>query len=119
MRFNVRTCRNSELSTVGRRLVLRRKDSILAPSSSRLTFSQGRVAVLLIEGRTAREISELLGISLSTVRAHLRALHQKADRHSFSALIQWCWSNLKTEIVPALAREPEWAQRADDLLINR
>ena len=78
----------------------------MAISPSRLTFAQRRVALLLLEGHTAPEMRDTLGVSVSTVRTHLRVLHQKADKHSLPALIRWAWENAEIEIVPVLERDP-------------
>ena len=92
--------------------------STLGPSES-MTFAEARVAVLLLEGKTPRQMCDELSVALPTVRSHLRALHFKADLHSLPALIRWCWRYLEAEIAPAVERDAEWRARAFELLTNR
>ncbi len=44
-----------------------------------LTTAEGRVAILLAEGRTVRDIAALTGRRENTIRAHLRHIHRKLD----------------------------------------
>jgi len=44
-----------------------------------LTSAEGRVAVLLAEGRTVPDIAALTGRRENTIRAHLRHIHRKLD----------------------------------------
>lgn len=52
-----------------------------------LTEAESRVAVLLVAGRTAKEIASELGISWSTVRRHTERVYLKADVRSRAELV--------------------------------
>jgi non-specific serine/threonine protein kinase len=61
-------------------------DPIVAPViSSTLTQREHEVLILLAEGRTDREIAELLGLSYRTVTSYVRNVLTKLDVHSRTA----------------------------------
>ena len=52
-----------------------------------LTGAQSKVAASLLEGRSARETAEALGISFFTVRAHLARIFEKTGAHRQAELV--------------------------------
>lgn len=75
----------------------------MVPASTSLTFSESRIAVLLLEGSTPKEIADSVGISIHTVRTHIRHLHEKSNTHSMPALTHWCMHSLRSHILPAFS----------------
>lgn len=55
----------------------------------RFQLSQRELEVLrlLVEGRSAKYVSEELVISFNTARSHIRHIHEKLDVHSKQELI--------------------------------
>ena len=47
-----------------------------------LTRAESRVACLLQDGKTSRNIATELGVQINSVRAHLKAVYAKTDTHS-------------------------------------
>jgi DNA-binding NarL/FixJ family response regulator len=58
-------------------------------SSSHLTACEHRVMVLLVEGKTNKEIGDFLGVSIKTVHAHRTQLMRKLQLHSLPALTKY------------------------------
>jgi DNA-binding CsgD family transcriptional regulator len=53
-----------------------------------LSRAEGRLAALLLEGRSLRQAAEELGVSLNTVRTQLRKLFEKTGSSRQGALIR-------------------------------
>lgn len=53
-----------------------------------LTPAEGRVAVLLLEGRSAREAADFLGVSYHTVRTQIREIYAKLGVDSRARLVK-------------------------------
>lgn len=65
-------------------------DRLAAPALPRnwdLTASEARVVRLLASARTTREIANALGLSVHTVRTHVKRAMSKADVHTQAALV--------------------------------
>lgn len=60
----------------------------------RLTEREARLAVLLLEGLDVREIGERMGVSIHTVRTHLRHLFDKTNTRRQAELIRVLSGNL-------------------------
>jgi DNA-binding NarL/FixJ family response regulator len=58
-------------------------------SRSGLTSCEHRVMVLLVEGKTNKEIADFLGVSIKTVHAHRKQLMRKLHLHSLPALTKF------------------------------
>lgn len=56
-----------------------------------LTPAELRVAALIAEGCSPREIAAAVGISVLTVRAHLRSLYEKTGARRQTALARLVW----------------------------
>ena len=56
---------------------------------ARLTPRERLVLIGLLQGRTISSVAESLGVKLSTVRAHVRAMHLKTETHSLIELVLW------------------------------
>ncbi|MBG6174818.1 DNA-binding CsgD family transcriptional regulator [Labrenzia sp. EL_208] len=56
-------------------------------SGNRETFQERDVICLLAEGRRDREIATVLGVSVTTVRSHLKSIFQKSGASSRANLI--------------------------------
>lgn len=55
-----------------------------------LTRTQRSVALDLLSALAPAAIADLRGISLSTVRNHIAAIHRKVGVHSRAEAILWC-----------------------------
>jgi DNA-binding NarL/FixJ family response regulator len=89
----------------------------MVPSSRPPTFAQARVLLLLIAGESPQEAATSLGVAISTVRSHIRQLHNAAGTHSLPALIRW--GSHDAGAVPlraALAHHPRWSRAAAEVL---
>ena len=53
-----------------------------------LTVQEGKVLSLCAKGKNARNIAEELGVSLNTVKSHMRVVYSKLDIHSQQELIK-------------------------------
>jgi DNA-binding CsgD family transcriptional regulator len=53
-----------------------------------LTFAESRVAVEVAEGRNPAEVAQRLGVSVHTVRSHLKRIFLKTGVHSQSGLVR-------------------------------
>ena len=65
--------------------------SKLAPSS--LTAREREIVQLLAEGKTNKEIAELLDISVKTVETHRSHIMEKLNLHSISELVRYAVRN--------------------------
>lgn len=63
-------------------------DSALVAETLNLTPAQSRVAVLLAEGRSVRDIAVAVGRSENTVRWHIRRIFEKQDISRLTQLMQ-------------------------------
>ena len=63
------------------------KSSLSLPPSWVLTPSESRVVRLLAAGRTTAEMAQLLGLSVHTVRTHVKRAMAKAGVHTQVSLV--------------------------------
>ena len=78
-----------------------RPGSIPAPGemrTSRLTSREREVVQLVSEGKSSKEVSSSLGISVKTAETHRANIMQKLDIHSVSELVRYA---VRNEIVEA------------------
>jgi len=61
--------------------------SLALPRHWALTASEARVVRLLAAARTTGEIARSLGLSIHTVRTHVKRAMSKADVHTQAALV--------------------------------
>lgn len=54
-----------------------------------LTVMEQRVATALLGAQSPKETARALGIRVSTVRTHIKHVHQKTGTHSPTALVLW------------------------------
>jgi DNA-binding NarL/FixJ family response regulator len=54
-----------------------------------LTIAEVKVRKLLINGRTNKEIADILNISFYTVRRHRQNILQRTNQHNISGLIKF------------------------------
>jgi len=54
----------------------------------RLTEAEGEVALHVMHGADLKQISEVLSISLTTVRTHLQHIFDKTDTHRQAELVR-------------------------------
>jgi DNA-binding NarL/FixJ family response regulator len=59
-------------------------------AGSRLSAREREVAQLIAEGRTAKEVASLLGVSVKTVEAHRANLMARLQFHSVTELVRYC-----------------------------
>ena len=52
------------------------------------TAAEARVAALFVAGQSLRDIAERLGISLHTVRQHMKKIQAKTDTNRQASLVQ-------------------------------
>lgn len=64
----------------------------------RLTPRQREILQLIAEGKTSREIAEILGISVKTVETHRTQLMETLDIHEVAGLVRYA---VRTGLVPA------------------
>ena len=64
-----------------------------APRRSRLTPREREVLQLLAEGKSNKEVSSLLGISVNTAEAHRANIMLKLDLHSITELVHYAVRN--------------------------
>lgn len=55
----------------------------------RVTRRQGEVLQLIAEGKTTREIAQILGISVKTVETHRGRLMEKLDLHDVAGVVRY------------------------------
>jgi DNA-binding NarL/FixJ family response regulator len=67
--------------------------SFEAPRRSRLTPREREVLQLLAEGKSNKEVSSLLGISVNTTEAHRANIMLKLDLHSITELVHYAVRN--------------------------
>ena len=84
-----------------------------------ITPAEGRVLVLLLERRTPRDAATELGLSLATVRTHIKHLQAKSSTHSIASLVLWARDELTAgRLQEALQTHAPWLARARRLLTN-
>lgn len=64
-----------------------------APSRSRLTPREREILQLLAEGKSNKEIADLLGISVKTAETHRANIMLKQDFHSITELVRYAVRN--------------------------
>ena len=57
------------------------------PDSSGLTDREAEILEYLVAGKRPKEISEMLVVSITTVRSHVRAIYAKTGVHSHGELM--------------------------------
>jgi len=62
----------------------------------RLTLQEARVAVLVANGYRAKEIAATLGVSIFTIRAHLRAIFFRTGTRRQAALVRAVLTTTRT-----------------------
>lgn len=68
---------------------LRRESPIVELKDDELTPREREVLQLIAEGKTSREIAELLDLSIKTVQSHRGSIMQKLDLHDRGELIKY------------------------------
>ena len=84
-------------------------DQVFSP----ITFSEARVLLLLLERLSPREAAEALGVSLGTVRTHIKRLQAKSETHSLATLVLWGRDDC------LLSSDGVWSQRLHEYLAAR
>ncbi len=85
----------------------------------RITPAEARVVILLLERRTPREAAGELGLSLATVRTHIKHLQAKSETHTIAALVLWARDELAAgRVAAALDEDEPWLARTKQLLTN-
>jgi DNA-binding CsgD family transcriptional regulator/PAS domain-containing protein len=74
--------------------------------------AEASVARLLVEGRSVNEISELLFVSVSTVRFHLKQLLAKTGTHRQSELVRLLSATAQVRVIERRRRETAPNRRA-------
>lgn len=69
------------------------EQSAEVPRRSRLTPREREVLQLLAEGKSNKEVSSLLGISVNTAEAHRANIMLKLDLHSITELVHYAVRN--------------------------
>ena len=59
-------------------------------TANRLSFREREVAQLIAEGRTAKVVATLLGVSVKTVEAHRTNIMRRLSIHSVAELVRYC-----------------------------
>ena len=90
-----------------------------SPDDPLITFAEARVLLLLLERRSPRDVADELGVSLGTVRTHIKHLHSKSDTHSLAALVLWARDDSAEPLCRALSGDERWLRRARSLLTSR
>lgn len=75
---------------------------------ARLTSSEQRVLLQMMRGHTAGEIAETLTVSLTTVRAHIRAILRKLEVRTQLAAVAMAFGALEPE--PPVAADGDWQE---------
>lgn len=65
-----------------------RDDAVWLRERYRLTAREARVALLIAEGHVAKEVATMLGVTVFTVRAHLRNIFAKIGVGRQAALVR-------------------------------
>lgn len=65
-----------------------RDDGVWLRERYRLTAQEARVALLIAEGHVAKEVAAMLGVTVFTVRAHLRNIFMKVGVTRQAALVR-------------------------------
>lgn len=60
-----------------------------ATPHAHLTDMEQRVVIALLGAQSPKEAARALGIRVSTVRTHVKHIHQKSATHSLTALVLW------------------------------
>lgn len=68
------------------------------PGTGRLTDREREIVQLLAEGKSNKEVAELLGISVKTAETHRAAIMKKLQLKAFSDLVRYA---VRNHIVPA------------------
>lgn len=89
------------------------------PPASLITFSEARVLLLLLERRSPRDAADELGVSLGTVRTHIKHLQAKSDTHSLATLVLWARDDCAEPLCRALSTDEVWSRRAQFFLTSR
>lgn len=58
-----------------------------------LTSRQRQILILIVEGKSTRQIAGILGISFKTAVCHRNALMQKLDIHDTATLVRYAIRN--------------------------
>lgn len=58
---------------------------------SELTPTERRVLWQLVSGLDAARVAEWAGITLATLRTHLRNMYRKTSTHDLASLLAWGW----------------------------
>jgi len=90
-------------------------DQVFSP----ITFSEARVLLLLLERLSPREAAEALGVSLGTVRTHIKRLQAKSETHSLATLVLWGRDDCLAHLSSALSSDGVWSQRLHEYLAAR
>lgn len=81
-------CGESPMSGhIARKVVQRFQNLPPSVNEATLTGQERRVLELLAEGQLYKEIADALGISLHTVRTHIRSIYEKLQVHSRTAAV--------------------------------
>jgi DNA-binding CsgD family transcriptional regulator len=62
--------------------------------SNHLTEREREILLLIVEGNTNKEISQILRITEATVKTHRNNILDKTDQHNYAGLIKWAKKNL-------------------------
>jgi DNA-binding CsgD family transcriptional regulator len=57
------------------------------------TVREQEVGGWMAEGKTDAEIARILGISIETVRTHIKAMREKVKAENRNAFVAWVWRN--------------------------
>ena len=87
--------------------------------TSLITFSEARVLLLLLERHSPRDVAGELGVSLGTVRTHIKHLQSKSDTHSLAALVLWGRDDCTESLCRVLSEDETWATRVRSFLTSR
>jgi DNA-binding NarL/FixJ family response regulator len=84
---------SSRVSRAGSNAAARTGASADPPSRSRLTPREREIVQLLAEGKSNKEIADLLGISVKTAETHRANIMLKLDFHSITELVRYAVRN--------------------------
>lgn len=65
--------------------------------TNQLTAGEVRILHLLSHGHTQPYIAELLGVSVNTVRTHVRNIYEKLGVHRRDDAVAWYWHRSPSE----------------------